>query len=220
MLKRKHPNLLKYWKNTYSCLASHEELINHTIVHNRFSKGIAHILRDIMGKIRGIFMTRIYCCCCILPLFSCLVENGASLHPENVHLPNYPYRLLRTTTRIQHLNQIWQKLTLMTEYMIFFILLLKTNLFLPKDCRTLLLLLNTLATPASERTCVSAHCFSAVSLEWCIRMFPPFLDSFVSEAWLEIFFTWSSMGKRTCKVLLITREKTLELLKKLWTGNN
>ena len=60
---------------------------------------------------------------------------------------------------------------------------------------------NTLATPASVKTQVSAHCFSAVSREWCIKMLPG--RTVLSEgggqfaATDEVERTFSSKGNKT-----------------------
>lgn len=61
--------------------------------------------------------------------------------------------------------------------------------------------LKTRATPANESTHVSAHCFSAVSLEWCISIFPG--KAVLSDggghsaAADDITFTFSSKGNST-----------------------
>ena len=66
-------------------------------------------------------------------------------------------------------------------------------------------MLKTRATPASVRTRVSAHCFSAVSLEWWIRMFPEAASSLLSEAVLDNFLTLSSRGNSTWGTKMIIK---------------
>ena len=64
-------------------------------------------------------------------------------------------------------------------------------------CRIFRLALNVRATPANDSTQVSAHCFSAVSREWWIKMFPVAASSLTLDAVLDNFWTFSSSGKRT-----------------------
>ena len=63
-------------------------------------------------------------------------------------------------------------------------------------------LLNTRATPLSVRTRVSAHCFSAVSREWWMRIlffeFTASLGGGTSAAEVDMVFTCSSKGNNTC----------------------
>jgi len=80
---------------------------------------------------------------------------------------------------------------------------------IPSCCSVRRFALNTLATPARVRNRVSAHCFSAVSREWCIRMLPPPpdvplrlppllpLSSRRSDAWPDRPFTRSNSGNNT-----------------------
>ena len=75
----------------------------------------------------------------------------------------------------------------------------------PSCWRVRRLALKTRATPASVRNLVSAHCFSAVSREWCISMLPapavPMrllpLSSRRSDAWLDNRLTRSNSGNKT-----------------------
>lgn len=64
-------------------------------------------------------------------------------------------------------------------------------------CRIFRLALNVRATPANDSTQVSAHCFSAVSREWWIKMFPVAASSLTLDAVLDNFWTFSRSGKRT-----------------------
>ena len=54
-------------------------------------------------------------------------------------------------------------------------------------CRIFRLALNVRATPANDSTQVSAHCFSAVSREWWIKMFPVAASSLTLDAVLDNF---------------------------------
>lgn len=72
--------------------------------------------------------------------------------------------------------------------------------FSPSCCSRYLLVLNIRATPAKVRTQVSAHCFSAVSREWWISMFPPPDSIFSLSAVVDDFLTQSSKWKSTCKL--------------------
>lgn len=67
----------------------------------------------------------------------------------------------------------------------------------PNCWRRYRLVLKMRATPASVSTHVSAHCFSAVSREWWIRMFPPPDSIFSLSAVVEDFLTQSSRWNRT-----------------------
>ena len=70
----------------------------------------------------------------------------------------------------------------------------------PNDNSACLHVLNTLATPANVSTLVSAHCFSAVSLEWCIKMLPLVTSSSLYVAAVpDSFFTLSNRGNNTCE---------------------
>lgn len=73
----------------------------------------------------------------------------------------------------------------------------KKKVYLPKGCSKYLLVLKILATPASVKTHVSAHCFSAVSLEWWMRILPPPDSIFSLSAVVEDSRTRSSRWKRT-----------------------
>lgn len=67
----------------------------------------------------------------------------------------------------------------------------------PIGCKIFLLELNVRATPARVKTLVSAHCFSAVSREWWIKMFPAAVSSLHDDAWLDNSFTLSNKGNKT-----------------------
>ena len=82
----------------------------------------------------------------------------------------------------------------------------------PSCCSRYLLVLKIRATPASVSTQVSAHCFSAVSREWWMRIFPPPDSIFSLSAVVEDFLTQSSRWNSTW---FYTDIKKMELM---WTA--
>lgn len=70
-------------------------------------------------------------------------------------------------------------------------------------------MLNILATPASVNTHVSAHCFSAVSLEWWMRMLPPPDSIFSLSAVVEDSRTLSNKWNKTCSSQKKKKKKQL-----------
>lgn len=68
---------------------------------------------------------------------------------------------------------------------------------LPNCWRRYLLVLKMRATPAKVSTHVSAHCFSAVSREWWMRMFPPPDSIFSLSAVVDDVLTQSNRWNKT-----------------------
>lgn len=67
------------------------------------------------------------------------------------------------------------------------------------------------ATPARVSTQVSAHCFSAVSREWWMRMLPPPDSIFSLSAVVDAVRTQSSRWKRTWRTFVEDKELVTNL---------
>lgn len=80
----------------------------------------------------------------------------------------------------------------------------------PSCWRRYRLVLKMRATPASVSTHVSAHCFSAVSREWWIRMFPPPDSIFSLSAVVEDVLTQSSSWNRTWRRRVTKQSRTVK----------